>query len=440
MFSYVVTKQLKTMADIAEMARHAARLGETLEGRVRTDADPDRRAIAWRIREPTEDDPATSITEYVREPEDDETIQDVVDIRAAYTAQLKRTGAQVRKSQKLTRVLHLLVGVSPDYVREAGDLHSAQNLNNIALVETVRTWAEATFGEQAPIAWRLDCDERGGAVVDLFLMPTREMTIGRPRKVNGAKVWPEPKLFVAPTAALDELARKYGHKRRRNWAALQDSWAEYAQEHLDERLERGTPQGISGVEHLSPEAYGELQDLEREVAEAKAADKAVQADRAEAEAARDAARSELAELRPALREVRQARTDLPQLRRERQAAEVDRDRARREADEAETARDAARREQQAAEATRDQALRENAEAEAERNRLDHGLDRARAALAEATDRAHRSWAYVSELGSWLGDLLPRAAELVGRPPPQPPEDLFPEPEPGPEPDEAPDTP
>ena len=425
MFSFVRVKSLKSMADIAEMAKHAARLGESVEARTRTDANPKRLAIAWRIGEPSKKNPRGSRTGFVQAPKDgDETIPDLVDLKAAYTWQTKRTGAKVRKGGKLVRVQHLLVGVSPDFLREAGDLHDSQNPKNIALMKEVLAWGRAAFGEDAPIAARLDLDEAGGAVVDLFLMPVRELTIGRPRLVDGEKVKPKG-LYIAPSKAIDELAKKYDHKRRRNWSALQDSWNAHAKARLDARLERGERKEITGIEHLSPEAYGELKDLERAAAEAKASREAAQADREEAAVAGDAARSELAELRPVLQEARQARADLPQLRRERQAAEKDRDRARREAHEAE----AALREQQAAEEVLAQVCREVAEAKAERDRLDHGLDLARAALAEATDRAHRAWAYVSELGSWLGDLLPRAAELVGRSPPPIPEDLFPEPEP-----------
>ena len=477
LYSYVRVKKLCKMGDIDEMARHAARQHA---GRIRADADPLHRALAWRIAPQSEACPKGEIAGFVPAPDGDK-IPDLVDLRAAYTLQQQRTGARVRRGVKQCRVLHLLVGVSPALVREFGGLHDIANPGNRTLAKAVLSWGKETFGEDAPIAMRLDVDEAGGAVVDLFVMPTKELPLGRKRaeldadgQPTGREIQPKA-LYVAPSAVLDDVAAARKVKRHRNWTALQDSWNEYARAHVDPRLKRGTRKKALGDDWLTPEAYGEKQDFEREVVQLKAS--------------RDETQAELAALQPALEEARRLRGGLPELRQvavalrseiptlraDRDAARAERDRALRESaaataerralqddladigpqlvmvrtdlEEARRQRDLARQEREEAQRGRvaaqaatqaaraelaelQPALTEARQASEDLPELRRTLDEARTALsvaqkaqadAEATTR--RLLIYTRRVVRWLGRLLPHALTLTGELPPDVPPEL-----------------
>jgi hypothetical protein len=153
----------------------------------------------------------------------------------------------------------MLVGVSPEWVKEAGDIHDPKNPRNKALLDTARAWAD-TWSGGGCYAARLDLDETGGAVVDLFIAPTAEQ----------AHKSGKSKLVVSVNKALEAVAIKNTGKKGKHYAGLNTDWAEYARAHLDQRLERGRPKGETGAEHVGPDQYRAMM--------------------AEAEAARDAAR------------------------------------------------------------------------------------------------------------------------------------------------------
>jgi hypothetical protein len=150
---------------------------------------------------------------------------------------------------------HLLVGVSPSWIEAAGDLHDPENPRNKMLLDNAVAWVESWAGEGSVFGARLDLDETGGGVVDVFVAPVFE------QKHKSGRT----KLTVSVNKALTKLQARYGTGY--SYEALQTSWHAWAQEHLDETLQRGEPKYKTNREHLSIAEYKRQEDhRKREVA------------------------------------------------------------------------------------------------------------------------------------------------------------------------------
>ena len=90
---------------------------------------------------------------------------------------LKEAGARTRGGAAIS--LHLLFGVSAEWIQETGGIHDGRNSRVLKLFEEVKTFSEKHIG--GVYAIRMDLDERGGGVVDVFAAPVH-MRSGRPRK------------------------------------------------------------------------------------------------------------------------------------------------------------------------------------------------------------------------------------------------------------------
>jgi len=167
------------------------------------------------------------------------------DYLAAFKAHKAEMGAGERKNAPLC--MQALCVVSPEWVEKAGDLHDADNPHNQQLFDQAKAWAESWAGDGAVFGARLDLDEKGGAVVDLMISPVRESR-GKP--------------VISTQKALTELKGIAGE--RNEYAALQTSWADWCQQHLDRDIVRGTRKEITAREHMSPETYGAVMDKARE--------------------------------------------------------------------------------------------------------------------------------------------------------------------------------
>ena len=163
---------------------------------------------------------------------------ELVAYRQAWRNHMEAQGAGIRKNAKMG--LHLIVGVSPAWIAETGDVHDPRNPRNVALFCEARMWAEKALGGVFGV--RLDVDEKGGGVVDVLVAPIREQ--GR----MGAR-----RPFVAVTQALRELARTCD--RGMSYSAMQDSWTAWARRRLSPTIERGEARAQTQREHLSPEDY-----------------------------------------------------------------------------------------------------------------------------------------------------------------------------------------
>ena len=177
--------------------------------------------------------------------------EDARDLRDRLKAWKAETGA--RENPRGRSVLHSLIGVSPEWIEETGDLHDPKNPRVRKLLEAAVRWAEAEIG--GVFAARIDLDERGGGVVDVFAAPVHTLKFGRGKE----------RPTLSPNRSLDNLAAK--HKASRSFGASQTSWANYARKHLDPAILRGKPVKDSKRRHLSPEEYGQAKDLDRELRE-----------------------------------------------------------------------------------------------------------------------------------------------------------------------------
>jgi len=212
--------KIKSVSQLRGSARHAARLDETAKARIRPDAMAGE-ALAW------------------SKDEDDR------DYLAAFKEHKLEFKAGERKGSPLC--LQALCIVSPEWVKQAGDLHDRNNPANQQLFDQAKAWAESWAGEGAVFGARLDLDEEGGAVVDLMISPVR---LSRNKPV------------ISTQKALNEIKAATGE--RNEYAALQTSWADWCKQTLDPRIERGLRREITAREHLSPETYGAVMDKARE--------------------------------------------------------------------------------------------------------------------------------------------------------------------------------
>lgn len=105
---------------------------------------------------------------------------DPMAIYAEFKERKKASSASERKGSALG--LHLLAIVSPELIKESGDLHDPDNPANKKIFEQARKWAESEFGEGSLIHARMDLDEKGGGVVDLVVVPVHQQTIRGKRK------------------------------------------------------------------------------------------------------------------------------------------------------------------------------------------------------------------------------------------------------------------
>lgn len=147
--------------------------------------------------------------------------------------------------------LHLLVGVSPEWLAETGDPHDLKNPRVRELIDHAKRWAETWMEDGAVWAVRYDTDEVGSGVVDILGSPIRQNASGRGK----------PKPAISVNKALKDLQDSVG--ARTSYAAMQTSWATYAQDHLDPALERGEPE--SEQKHLTPEQFKERIAIEQEI-------------------------------------------------------------------------------------------------------------------------------------------------------------------------------
>ena len=160
-------------------------------------------------------------------------------LRDRYNVLVEATGASLRKGAPIG--LHLLVGVSPEWIEAEGGLHDPKNPRNKMLVRAATRWATEELG--GTFAARMDLNEDGGAVVDVFLSPTRE---GKNKRK-----------WISTNKSLKELQHKYPGERT-SYGALQSSWTAFAAEHLDQAIIRGTIKKDTRKENLSPEEYARM--------------------------------------------------------------------------------------------------------------------------------------------------------------------------------------
>lgn len=180
---------------------------------------------------------------------------DPLALEGAYRAFKKATGASEGKGAAI--MAHMIAVISPEVLAESGDPRDPNNPKVRALFEQAQAWARSEFGETSLVAARLDVDEAGAGVVDLFVCPTAMQSGGRGRK---------EKLTISVKSGLEAVAAKNGNKR--SYSAIQDSWGDWASQRIDPRLKRGKPKRETMREHVHADLVREgFEELERRKAE-----------------------------------------------------------------------------------------------------------------------------------------------------------------------------
>ncbi|RYD73213.1 MAG: hypothetical protein EOP84_21905, partial [Verrucomicrobiaceae bacterium] len=181
----------------------------------------------------------------------------------AYAEFKKRHDVDPRKGAQL---LHSIgIGVSPIWIRNAGDLHDPANPRNVLLFKTAIAWVKSFAGDDAIVSARLDLDEEGGGWVDVYFAPIRE------QKYKGRS---QTKSVISVNKCLEETAVGLGYPKGSHYTALNTGWAKYARQHLDPTIERGKPGRDTGKEHLTPRQYKAEQNAIKKTAAADAAKQA----------------------------------------------------------------------------------------------------------------------------------------------------------------------
>ena len=221
---YTSCVRVDRMADDAHLAaqeRHGRGEGATAKRSRRPDAGP--RALA-----------------YVRDPGRARRLGGGVDsdqgfaICEARQALIADYGAKPRNGRAVHSV-NVQVKVDREWMLLGGDPHDPDNPRIQQLLETATAWATAKLGCHMPecvFAARYDLDETGDSLVDLYVLPLN-------RTRNGRRV------YFAWNRALANVQAEHRHAKT-NFAALQDSWAEWATEHLGAPFARGEPKRTRG--------------------------------------------------------------------------------------------------------------------------------------------------------------------------------------------------
>jgi len=225
MKAYVRTKPITSAQYLSAQTKHGQRRDASSVPRMREGATPGD-GCDWppQLR-PTAEDPGRNYL-------------------AAHRDFVKAKGASLRKNA--ARGLHHLVGVSRSWIAETGEVHDPENPRNQELLTAAIDWANDWSGGGV-FAARLDLDENGAAVVDLFVAPIREQHHKSGRS----------KAVVSVNKALEELSMRWNGQKGRHYSALNSSWADYAKRYLDPRLERGKRKYGVEPDHILPDVLRE---------------------------------------------------------------------------------------------------------------------------------------------------------------------------------------
>ena len=193
-FSAVRCKRINNIQGLSSAGQHARRLDKSSPKRV----DASRTHL--------------TLTESTYLPDDSR------NVLGAFKEFKDATGTKEQKGASMA--LHLLLVVSPEWIDASGDRHDPNNPRNLMMFDQAKQWAEKEFGEGSVICSRMDMDEKGAGVVDVFVCPTAVVhQKGR-----------EPKKVISTRKAL--LALQKREKRSKCYRAMQDSFARHCQQNM----------------------------------------------------------------------------------------------------------------------------------------------------------------------------------------------------------------
>ncbi|WP_284180359.1 hypothetical protein [Rhabdaerophilum sp. SD176] len=238
MYAFARVDKLKTFADLVDAQLHADR-DPSARFEIRAGTDPVKDQIRWTRGA---GDGVFNLVEGWRQAK-----------------------GSARERARAPICMHLILGVSASWVQIAGGLHERDNPRNRALLNAAKDFVEGQIGPVAAV--RLDLDEMGGAVVDVFAVPVYE----RQRRLckDGSRS-DDGVLEISCNKAFEGL--RSSTKERGDYSALQTGWANYAQTHLDKALVRGQRKYMTDRRHLeTPEYRAQQQALDVLKKEAEAA-------------------------------------------------------------------------------------------------------------------------------------------------------------------------
>lgn len=183
---------------------------------------------------------------------------DPLDLVGAWRMALAASGAETYRGAAIAA--HLLVGLSPSVIDEAGDRHDPCNPMNRKLVVEAAAWAEDVFGLGSVFAGRLDVDEYGAGILDLFVMPVREAKMNRSSS----------KRIVSVAKALEEVHRAHPDDET-SYGALQTSWSIWAKR-IDTRIVRGVLKAVTARHHVDADVYRYVASTREAEIQAKSAE------------------------------------------------------------------------------------------------------------------------------------------------------------------------
>lgn len=218
---------LKTIQHIQAMTRHAQRVDAISQERLRPGAVIGT-ALTWTTRIRDESDPSFDSSDKAQQR----------DVMTAYKRHKARLAIGETKNGGVG--LHVMTIISERHFVQAGNIHDPENPRLKQFFEESIAWAENTFGAGSVYMARLDLDEKGTGVVDMFLAPHRIDGRSKNKKVCGSKV-------------LVEIARKANLKM--SYTALQTSWATWSQSRIDPTILRGRPVEETGAKYLPVDTY-----------------------------------------------------------------------------------------------------------------------------------------------------------------------------------------
>lgn len=236
---------MKEPHHLQAMARHALRVDSISRERLRPGAEIGT-ALTWTSRQTD-----------ALDPEYDPTNPDHArDVWAAYKHHKARLNLGENKNGGVG--LHVMTVVSASFFAETGDVYDPGNPRIKAHFEASIAFVEHMFGAGSVYMARMDLDELGTGVVDLFVAPHR--IDGRGKKTSKKK--------ICGSKVLVEIAQRF--KVKKSYVALQTEYANWCQAHLDPGIHRGRPKSETGADHLPVDLYKEAlhRELQREEREA----------------------------------------------------------------------------------------------------------------------------------------------------------------------------
>lgn len=212
-----------------------------------------------------------------------------LDLRALYDEHV--AGARMNAGTKKP-VLHMIVRVPPELLDGpgGGPFVGVREDRQRAMLNLAVAWANESHGGDAVFAARLDRDEQGETICDLFLAPRYSKETKR-RRGDDAEQWVSPTKFGKDLAIRhqDEIQRRHPQAKgiltgpRHVGIALQSDWREFFERETGLKLIAKVEKGNSAPDRIEKEAHDRIRVAEAEaLRRVRAARSAAQVEVAEA--------------------------------------------------------------------------------------------------------------------------------------------------------------